>query len=122
MISAQCNLLQTMAAYLVVHDMSDVAASVRDAVDTILELRDDLQRANDGLRDAEHDESVAWDRVRKAEAESAKLRELAADLLRGFECGWPSDVCGDCERDAEGMPTHGCPLRNRARELGVEVE
>lgn len=55
------------------------------------------------------------------EAENAKLRKLAADLLKGFECGWPSDVCGDCERDAEGMPTHGCPLRNQARELGIEV-
>ena len=33
------------------------------------------------LQDAERDESCAWDRVRKAEAENAKLRELALVLL-----------------------------------------
>lgn len=49
--------------------------AMRDAADTILELRDDLQRANAAVQDAEHDESMAWDRIRNLEAENAELRE-----------------------------------------------
>lgn len=99
-----------------------LASALRDAADTIWQMRDDLQRANDAVRDAEHDESMAWDRVRKAEAENAKLRELCGGLFKGFDCGWPSDVCGYCERDGMGMPIGGCKLENRACELGVEVD
>lgn len=54
--------------------------------------------------------------------ENAKLRELCGDLFKGFDCGWPSDVCGDCERDGMGMPIGGCKLENRARELGIKVD
>lgn len=76
--------------------------------------------AIDALREDAIDEAKRHSAELVAAMEdNTKLRQLAADLLKGFECGWPSDVCGDCERDAEGMPTHGCPLRNRARELGV---
>lgn len=58
----------------------------------------------------------------RAQAENAKLKELCGDLFKGFECGWPSDVCGDCKRDGMGMPIGGCKLENRAHELGVEVD
>ena len=58
---------------------------VREAADTILELRDDLQRANDAVRDAEHDESCAWDRVRKVEAENAKLQAENKNLIANYE-------------------------------------
>jgi len=58
-------------------NMFELARMCHEAADTIWQLRDDLQRANAAVRDAEHDESMAWDRVRKAEAENANLRELA---------------------------------------------
>lgn len=41
----------------------------------------DFKELREQLQDSEHEESVAWDRVRKAEAESAKLREQGARLF-----------------------------------------
>ena len=79
-----------------------------EAADTIWQLRDDLQRANAAVQDAEHDESMTWDRVRKAESENAKLRELVADmwlqLLNAYDYKEVDDFA------------------NRMRELGVEVD
>ena len=99
---------------------------VREAADTILELRDDLQRANDAVRDAEHDESCAWDRVRKAEAENAKLREYTNELLRVVKLG--EIDCGACRHfdecyagDAMDFAPENCRLVIYARELGIEV-
>ena len=74
MISAQIDELRQMADGQAMY--RDARAVMLEAADTIWELRDDLQRANAAVQDAEHDESMAWDRVRKAEAENAKLREL----------------------------------------------
>ena len=88
----------------------DARAAMLEAADTIWQLRDDLQRANEAVRDAEHDESRAWDRVRKAEAENAKLRELVADTLGYY--AMPNNI--DYKREAA--------LLERARELGAEVE
>ena len=62
-----------------------LAQELREAADTIWQLRDDLQRANAAVQDAEHDESMAWDRVRKAESENATLRELARKDMRLFD-------------------------------------
>ena len=73
MISAQCDKLRAMAESVGLA-MPQAATLMMKAADTIWELRDDLQRANDAVRDSEHDESCAWDRVRKAEAENARLR------------------------------------------------
>ena len=56
-------------------NMFELARMCSEAADTIWQLRDDLQRANAAVQDAEHDESVAWDMVRKAEAENAKLKQ-----------------------------------------------
>ena len=68
------------------------ASVLRDAADTIWQLRDDLQRTN---------------------AENAKLRELVADMWHEgmCECG-SRGKCASCEYD---YPT-------RMRELGVEVD
>lgn len=103
-------------------NMFELARMCREAADTIWQLRDDLQRAHDAVRDAEHDESRAWDRVRKAEAESEKLRELVREM-------WPhvrhrSRMCAECELPCG--KSHECllyePMRERMRELGIEVE
>ena len=109
-------------------NMFELARMCRDAADTICELRDDLQRANEAVRDAEHDESRAWDRVRKAEAEADRLRELAAGighLLFALDV----DYCAGCPRDDINHP---CPVytvkggeclyKTDLRDLGVEVD
>ena len=95
-----------------------------EAADTILELRDDLQLANAAVQDAEHDESMAWDRVRKVECENAKLREYAESYAKAVECegcGWcPYDIDAVC--DTETMPMRdGCKLYDELRELGIEA-
>lgn len=63
-------------------NMFELAHMCRDAADTIWQLRDDLQRANAATQEAEHDESMAWDRVRKVEAENARLRKTLGE----YEC------------------------------------
>lgn len=72
-------------------NMFELAHMCSDAADTIWQLRDDLQRANEAVRDAEHDESMAWDRVRKAEAESARLREQLAKARDPQRIGGTAD-------------------------------
>lgn len=124
MISAQIDELRRYA------DMEDctfplLASALRDAADTIWQLRDDLQRANDAVQDAEHDESMAWDRVRKAEAENAKLRELCHELLYNLM----PELCGKAfwcrDKDWHKCEDYECgnfTFVILARELGVEVD
>ena len=66
-------------------NMFELAHMCREAADTILQLRDDLQQAHAATDEAEHDDSVAWDRVRAAEAENAKLREEVVDLQKSSQ-------------------------------------
>ncbi len=103
MISSQCDKLRERAAelrnlapkpevpYLVPSTketmalaMGSAASEMEQAADLILELRDDLQRAYDAVQDAEHDESMACGRVRKADAESEKLRTQLADVTESM--------------------------------------
>ena len=72
----------------------------------------DLQEAlaeNDKLQeqiqDAEHEESIAWDRVRSAERRNDELRKLLVDFRNAMWSG--------------GEWTE--PFDERMRELGVEV-
>lgn len=121
MISGQVDRLRTAAQTYRRLGNHSAESMLLDAADTIWKLRDDLQRANDAVRDAEHDESRAWDRVRKAEADNAKLRELCAGLLTGYECGY-GELCKGCTWDGLGdSKTFSCLPRAKARELGVEV-
>ena len=132
MLSAQCDELRKVAEQLD-WELPETAMLLRDAADTIWELRDDLQRANAAVQDAEHDESMAWDRVRKAEAENAKLRSEnarlrsicteVADILFSLE----ADRCGLCDRDSVNhpCPVHTvkggeCLIKSELRELGVD--
>jgi len=99
MISAQIDELRELAGD---GSMEWVAGPIRafvlrDAADTIWQLRDDLQRANAAVQDAEHDESMAWDRVRKAEAEADRLREELADAPKCETCEAMLD-CDECLR------------------------
>jgi hypothetical protein len=55
-------------------------------------------------------------------AENAKLRELCAGLLTGYECGY-GELCKGCTWDGLGdSKTFSCLPRAKARDLGVEVD
>lgn len=92
-------------------NMFELARMYRDAADTIWELRDDLQRANDEnakLRDgANAMRQLYEDELKHALAENAKLRELVADLWEYIYIGTAQD---------------GQRLHDRMRELGIEVD
>lgn len=122
MLSAQIDELRVMAQLEKNLERPAIARILGDAADTIWELRDDLQRANDNLQDAEHDESRAWDRVRKAEAVADKLRKLAQRMWRLERFG-----CCGCrqECDAESCYASDCKeaieIEQEMRDLGIEV-
>ena len=94
-------------------NMFELARMCREAADTIWELRDDLQRAND---------------------ENAKLRKLVRDAWGG---GHPDrscegcDIRDECHNDVERMRKDGMlrfsrclferRIEERMRELGIEV-
>lgn len=135
MISAQINELRKWADQLSEREnefgvvVRALVAALRNAADTIWELRDDLQRANAAVQDAEHDESMAWDRVRKAEAENAKLRELCRELWPFVKAGWvhacPNRECclfEECDADSEYECLIEEHMAGRMRELGIEVD
>lgn len=66
--------------------------------------------------------SAQYEKVATLEAENAKLRELCAGLLTGYECGY-GELCKGCTWDGIGdSKTFSCLPRAKARELGVEVE
>lgn len=71
------------------------ASVLREAADTIWQLRDDLQQAN---------------------AENAELRELVRDMWQS--CPVYTDDCYGCEYHVGGE----CELYDRMRELGIEVD
>lgn len=150
MINAQCDELREYASRAD-GTFPMLASALRDAADTIWQLRDDLQRANDAVRDAEHDESMAWDRVRKAEAENAKLRselesvgtasylygrsDLQAENAKLREMACTLVYCMQVHNDCDGCRLNGSKgelsydpllacdgLHERMRELGVEVD
>jgi len=130
MLSAQIDHLRELADALDgKYGHQGYAIAMRDAADTIWQLRDDLQRANAAVQDAEHEESVAWDRVRKAEAENAKLRELMRDMLPFAEVGM-DDTCvvrrcclfEQCEHVVGVKCAIEQHMLDRMRELGVEAD
>jgi hypothetical protein len=92
--------------------MRSAASEMEDAADTIWQLRDDLQRANSAVQDAEHDESMAWDRVRKAEAENAKLRGMCVKALEWLR--WAGGITCPPEVPDE--------FADELRDLGIEVD
>lgn len=96
-------------------NMFELARMCREAADTIWQLRDDLQRANDAAQDAEHEGSMAWDRVRKAERENAKLRELAADMLRAMRRM-------EASAGMDALVGHSAWFAPKLHELGIEVD
>ena len=113
MISAKIDELRQMADGQATY--RDARVVMLQAADTIWQLRDDLQRANAAVQDAEHDESMAWDRVRKAEAENAKLREQMERLvtLLRVDCDIEASWDGLRKFWSIELTDGGCLMRDR---------
>ena len=96
-------------------NMFELARMCSEAADTIWQLRDDLQRANAAVQEAEHDESMAWDRVRKAEAENTKLREQMERLvtLLRVDCDIEASWDGLRKFWSIELTDGGCLMRDR---------
>ena len=121
MISGQVDRLRTAAQTYRRLGNHSAESMLLDAADTIWQLRDDLQRANAAVQDAEHDESMAWDRVRKAECDNAKLRELVRHMHTCME-HYEMDGTISCDRCPLDNDTGNCDYERRMRELGIEVD
>ena len=99
---------------------SNAGISRRWLCDKVAELEHELEQLRKQERDAEHEESVAWDRVRKVERENAELRELLLDVWNDaleFDGFW-NYVYDDGKIYNEDELPH---YRERMRELGIEV-
>jgi hypothetical protein len=91
--------------------------------DKVAELEHELDQLREQERDADHEESVAWDRVRKVERENAKLRKLARDYLifysqPGCTCCFCRDECRESDVPCMAFGL----LVDRTNELGIEVD
>lgn len=98
-LSEQCEVLRLWAKQL--REGEPILASdLREAADTILNLRDTAQQA---------------------QSENAKLRELCAEMFEAVKC-----CCGEwCTKTASNCDNNECGCRKcyvALRELGIEVE
>ena len=80
-----------------------------------------------GWFDVATETTPMYQMVDKADAENAKLRELATEAIRLMQADGPD--CGLCKHysecwtsDAMDYSPSGCVICNEARELGVEVD
>ena len=120
MLSEQCDKLRSAAKKLDSYDAGygSIASMLREAADTIWQLRDDLQRANaeNALLRSELESvgTAAYLYGRgDLKAENAKLRELVARAWGLFLKHGSVHPCDLPEVDA---------VRDEMRELGVEVD
>lgn len=70
-----------------------------------LEMEDESAKLREQIQDAEHEESIVWDRVRSAERRNDKLRKLLADFRNAM---WSAGEWTE-------------PFDERMRELGVDL-
>ena len=143
MLSAQVDELRELAtryyelqvgAVKAVKMPSNMGSILREAAETIWELRDDLQRSNAEnakLRE-ERDKMDVWHskELSATMAENAKLRELVRDMYscisHANEADWfhferDKSGCGmSCTVNGESCGL--CALADRMRELGIEVD
>lgn len=103
---------------------SDMGSILRDAADTIWQLRDDLQRANaenaklqEEIEATKHDLQVFSIRSVQLDADNAKLRELVLGLKWCSENYGCEDACPLYDKSE---PDH-CRDERLLRELGMEV-
>lgn len=113
MLSAQCDELRDLALWLDDEFYDTEATKVREAADTIWELRCRLVDAEDRVR-----KSGELCKLCERESENAKLRELVRDLwLTGSLC----DAIPDMRLQAKGGDWR--TMQERVDEaLGIEVD
>lgn len=88
---------EAVDAYLCLqHDCELLVGELDDRFRKYWHEQDQNEKLREQLQDAEHDESMAWDRVRKAERQNAKLHELVGDL-REYIAG-NADACEFCSQ------------------------
>ena len=86
-------------------DMYRDLVGMMDHPDLNVQLQAENDKLQEQIQDAEHEESIAWDRVRSAERRNDELRKLLVDFRNAMWSG--------------GEWTE--PFDERMRELGVEV-
>ena len=92
----------------------DIYIDMRDIVDEMQAENAKLREYIERKRDLQH--------FARLVDENSKLRNLVRELLSGYACG-RGRLCDECSWDGLGDPhTFACPVRVRARELGVEVQ
>lgn len=99
--------------------MAALNRSMKDKLDLTARIKDNSDEAEAAKAIAD---GLEW-QVEELQAENAKLRELVEDMLRAWWACDDESCVHHCECDAgEEMPVHGCLLKQRAKELGIEVE
>jgi hypothetical protein len=99
---------------------SDMGSILRDAADTIWQLRDDLQRTNaENAKLQASNEVIAEDHAALCE-QNAKLRELVRDYHRFADAMCAERDCDGCSQRDEGACERGV-LTSRECVLGVEL-
>jgi len=135
MISSLIDELRELALWLDDEFYDAEAMKVRDAADTIWQLRDDLQRANSEnakLRDECNRMFIANVKkngeILRLLKENAKLRELCAGLWSVMwacaeqRCPHRHEDCFVVNGNGDGPKGHGeCWYKLRMCELGIEV-
>lgn len=98
------------------------ALTITSALDALTRYYDAKEREESAVLYINDAYLEALNSLEKLEADNAKLRELCAGLLTGYECGY-GELCKGCTWDGlGGSKTFSCLPRAKARELGVEVD
>jgi len=134
MISAQIDELREWADQLSEREnefgvvVRALVAALRDAADTIWQLRDDLQRANAENAKLREERDMYRDLVGcmvhpdipdQLYAENAKLRELVRDMMQAW---WACDNEKCPRHDERCEKGRYCAFDECVRDLGVEVD
>ncbi|MBQ9006729.1 MAG: hypothetical protein IJ092_10215 [Atopobiaceae bacterium] len=129
MISAQCDELREVAYKVDEYQMGrervplKTAAIMREAADTIWELRESVYRERAEADSLREERDMYRDLVgmmdhpdlnAQLQAENDKLREL---LRAAWRCVHSGLSCSDCR-----LVAGGCTLQSAMRELGIEVD
>lgn len=97
------------------------ALTITSALDALTRYYDAKEREENAVLYINDAYLEALNSLEKLEVENAKLRELCAGLLTGYECGY-GELCKGCTWDGIGdSKTFSCLPRAKARDLGVEV-
>ena len=125
MLSAQCDNLRLMARLVREYDYSEISRMLREAADTICELRNrcaelTAEQAHWELANCPGCKNVAD--LQEALDENARLREVSTIMLTCINSGRDRD-CWECPAHKQFDDLRWfCTIRHMCAELGVEVD